>query len=323
MTDRLALPDPLLFVGGTPRSGTTLLRNMLAAHPWIAIPNESFFIHRVHDDLRRSNQLHDVGLAWHIIKRDPFFRAWRLDPHDVEGVLSRVAVSTYTDLIRALFVAFAESQGKTFAGDKTPTHALRFTWLAREFPTSCFVHIVRDPRGVCMSLTCMPWQLRGLVGAALTYKGYVQAALGAEPRLGRRLIRVHYEDVIADAEAELGRICALVGVDYDPKMLSYGDPGDPLPARHHRRSRGPLVSNARPWREQTTKTDIAVVELITGRTMKRVGYQLTAPRWSVRAWSALAGDRLRRAPSFWIEKTNHRLYRLSHPGRDNNPSLRR
>ena len=51
-----AAPDPVLFVGGVERSGTTLLRNMLDAHPLLALPDESYFIRNVYKELCRRGQ---------------------------------------------------------------------------------------------------------------------------------------------------------------------------------------------------------------------------------------------------------------------------
>ncbi|MEM7312453.1 MAG: sulfotransferase, partial [Planctomycetota bacterium] len=41
-----ATSNPFLFVGGCPRSGTTLLQRMLDAHPELAVANDTHFIPR-------------------------------------------------------------------------------------------------------------------------------------------------------------------------------------------------------------------------------------------------------------------------------------
>src|SRR6187551_3800317 len=44
LSEFAALPDRPVMIGGCPRSGTTLLRTMLHAHPELAIPRETRFV---------------------------------------------------------------------------------------------------------------------------------------------------------------------------------------------------------------------------------------------------------------------------------------
>src|SRR5206468_6235152 len=150
------LPDPLVFVGGSPRSGTTLLRNMLAAHTALAVPDESPFVLRVRDELSPRRRPDDVELAWQLIRDDVRFREWRLDPRLVEDELGRRAPRSYAELVRTLFAAYAASRGKPSSGDKTTGNAQAFELLAQLFPGARLLHLLRDPREVCMSLALQP-----------------------------------------------------------------------------------------------------------------------------------------------------------------------
>src|SRR5215469_8258471 len=109
------------FVVGAPRSGTTMLRLMLDAHPELAVPFESGFIV---DFYRRREEYGNLSLRQnairllHDIGEHPMVRRGGLIS-DPDAVLEQ-PVRTYRDLVDAIFRAYARRQGKARWGDKTP-----------------------------------------------------------------------------------------------------------------------------------------------------------------------------------------------------------
>src|SRR5207302_286502 len=140
------------------------------------VPDESPFLVQVHQHLSRRGQLEDVALAWRLIRENTRFQLWQLAPETVERLLEREHPRTYAELVRTLFTAYARDRGKEHAGDKTTWNALRFEWLAESFPASRFVHVLRDPREVCMSRAVQSFNRGGLTGAARHWRTHVAAA---------------------------------------------------------------------------------------------------------------------------------------------------
>src|SRR6266571_7436570 len=95
---------PMPFIVGTGRSGTTLLRLMLDAHPDLAIPPESHFLSRLGHNLvsyRRSGHLDVKGLVTDIL-RTKTFQLWGVDDDQVwkrVGIL--VDGASFADVIDA------------------------------------------------------------------------------------------------------------------------------------------------------------------------------------------------------------------------------
>jgi hypothetical protein len=280
-----SLPDPVLFIGGAPRSGTTLLRNMVAAHPDLAVPDESYFIRTVWAELVRRRCPDDLELAWDLIRRERFFKQWKLDPARVDEMLAAHPPDTYPDLIRVLFAAHAASVGKPLSADKTPSHAHNFDWLAARFPGTRFVHVLRDVREVCTSLSVQPWHHGGIAEAAWEWMSDVRRARRAVVGLTNRFIEVRYEDLVARPEAELRRLCEFAEIPFSEAMLDYPRSAHLLLDGHHTRSRGLPQPGARYWQDELEPDDIALIELIAGRTMDEVGYECVTdwPRMRVRA----------------------------------------
>lgn len=270
-------PDPLLFIGGAMRSGTTWLRNMLDAHPLLALPNESFFIRNVWKELVRREAVDDTVLAWRLIREARFFKQWGLDPAEAELVLAQHPPHCYADLIRALFAAYAHREGKPFSADKTPNHAYCFEWYAEHFPGSRFVHVLRDPRAACMSLAVQPWHRGGLQSAAQAWAATVRRARQAQAVLGDRFLEVRYEDLVRRPDEELERLCSFAGLPFVDEMLSYPTKARLLLDRHHRMSRLAPRMGLRQWEEELRPDDIALIELIARVPMIHAGYEPVSP----------------------------------------------
>lgn len=282
--------DPILFLGGVERSGTTLLRNMLDAHPLLAVPRESYFVIDVYAALQEAGRIDDVELAWDMIRHHAFFVAWELGEEPVVSMMKRHPPGSYADLVRVIFAAYAESEGKPFSADKTPVNALKFRLLAQLFPNSRFVHVVRDPREVCMSLTVQFWHRHGISAAATRWAITVRDALRARENLEGRLQEVRYERLIADPERELSVLCSFAGLSFDSAMLRYGNSASLPSGTHHTRSRLAPSTGARRWQDWMSAQDIGVIECRCARQMAALGYQRVMTRPPARAAaSALVG----------------------------------
>ena len=259
-------------------SWTVYGKNMLDAHPLLSLPDESYFIRNVHKELRRRGQTDNLSLAWRLIREHRFFKQWELDPVMVERAIARWPPQTYADLIRVLFAAHAERDGKPLSADKTPSHAYCFDWYAEHFPESRFVHLLRDPREVCMALSVQPWYRGGLAEAAEKWSVTVRRARAAAAALGGRYLEVRYERLIADPESELRRLCEFAGLPFAHQMLAYPALTRPHPARHFAMSRTPPRVGVRHWRSELDDDDVAMIELIAGHAMTEAGYERVTTR---------------------------------------------
>jgi GT2 family glycosyltransferase len=300
--------DPIVFVGGSERSGTTLLRNMLTAHPTLALPNESPFVYRTYRRLARQGQAHDLELAWRVIRETDRFRQWELPASEVQQLLDRRPPASYGDLVRTLFTAYAGWRGKQHAGDKTTGNALWFTWLAERFPGSRFVHIVRDPREVCMSRVVQTFNSGGLPGAARHWRDHVAAARAAAAVLGGRMLELRYEELVSDPGVQLERLCGFIGIPFDPAMLDYGLSPDVIPQHGiDVHAREPLQDRLRPWRSELSKDDVSLIEFVASDLMDEVGYPREVRRLTPGAARMLARERAQRAQQRWLRKRAPRL----------------
>lgn len=267
---------PPYFLVGCPRSGSTLLRLLLGHHPKLTACEEFEFVTPF---LKRAPE------AWPCVHRYRAALPCRLDVR-LGKLLPLPHHTTFPELANALLWRLARADGGRRIGAVVHHD---FEHLPRLWPEARFLHLVRDPRDVTRSCVKMGWfgNPHGAVGmwrAAQRSWRELCTAVDAERRL-----TVHFEDLVADAERELQRICAFLGVGFDARMLAIE--ADTSYSR-------PDPSQCRNWRHSRKLDDIRAVEAALGDELTAAGYQpsgmqplaLTPLR---RAW-LFAGDRFGR-----------------------------
>lgn len=208
---------------GSPRSGTTLLRFMLDAHPELAIPPETGFLALGAKLSGRGDRL-----------RERFFRAvvnygvpspswpdFDVPEEEFRRALKEVKPFNVSEGFRTFYRLYAARHGKPRWGDKTPLYCQHLETIRGVLPEARFIHIIRDGRDAALSLREMWFSPgRDIETQAAFWRDCILAARRAG--LGRAdYLEVRYEELILNTRETLGRVCAHVGLDFEPDMLSY------------------------------------------------------------------------------------------------------
>src|SRR6185312_10265376 len=134
---------PAPFIVGVGRSGTTLLRLMLDAHPQLAIPSETLFLQELIKQTATPERFVDIAAA---------SETWPNMAMSREELSAAAAgASSLSDAIRAFYRHYARRHGKTRWGDKTPYYRVSMTGIARLLPEAHFIHVIRDGRDSALS----------------------------------------------------------------------------------------------------------------------------------------------------------------------------
>lgn len=257
-----------IFVVGTGRSGTSLLRTMLDAHPDLHLTHEaSFYV----DPL--GGRLADDGRAWFDRYRRSFSFAWLgVDPAAVHDRLSAQSAPRRRDAVAAVLAAAGEAKGARRVGDKTPAHSQHLGTIVEEHPGARIVHVVRDPRRVVTSMARMPWAASSHALNARFCQQQVRAVL-AHPG---EVCHVRLEDLVADPEAELRRVLDHVELPWDPAVLDPAarDPDSLPPFPWFQEALRPVEASP-PAPVELSPAWIRIVERTSRTTMERFGYEPT------------------------------------------------
>src|SRR5262249_50118517 len=110
------------YIVGSPRSGTTLLRLMLNAHPELAIPPEAPFVVAAPPWFRDGPRTFDAGRAVTYFLSREWFPVWSIERDALAEAMPLGASLTWADAVRRVFGVYARTCGKPLAGAKTPLH---------------------------------------------------------------------------------------------------------------------------------------------------------------------------------------------------------
>jgi hypothetical protein len=214
-TDR----SPAPFVVGVGRSGTTLLRLMLDSHPQLAIPAETHFVPELLErerECRMTSELVDAIVS---------ARTWGdfgLDPEDLRAATAGARGAA--DVLRAFYVLCADREGKPRWGDKTPGYVKRMRTIAGGLGEARFVHLIRDGRDVALSRRARGMGAEKPIGeVADLWKRRIESARKQAKHLRGRYVEMRFEDLVADPETQLRRVCELVELEFDPSMVAHSE----------------------------------------------------------------------------------------------------
>jgi hypothetical protein len=261
MTEPAPPSLPPLFVVGCGRSGSTLLRLMLDAHPELAVPGESHFIPELR---RRHPDPIEVDEVTAELLRTPNFRHWKVSEHAVWDRVRAVDAPSFAHVVEAAFMANADEHGKTRWGDKTPIYVQHIPLLDTLWPDARFVHVIRDGRDVTLSYLSLHWGPSTAWAAARKWRRDVTAGIRHGQPLGTsRYLEVRYESLVRDPRATLEAVTAFAGLAFDERMLD--------PAAH------PVRPDARDWRTQMEPDAVRHFEAIAGDQLHDLGYERRYP----------------------------------------------
>ncbi|MFO7534889.1 MAG: sulfotransferase [Kiritimatiellia bacterium] len=288
-------PPPPFFILGCPRSGTTLLQVLVDSHPDIAIPPESFLFDRFGPLLVSYGNLAEPAALRRLasdLLADERIRDWKLaaGPDDL---LSQIKESSAAGLFAALFLLYAEKQGKTRWGDKTPQHALRISELLAVFPAARIIHLVRDGRDVAESTARIAIGPCSILAIARRWKLYLNTVREAAGRLPpAQFLEVRFEDMVRDPAGLRRRILAFIGED-DSRCPPIGDEVPKTETRErssayaHHASLNKAISAGKigVYKSAFTARQVELFESVAGPELAAHGYALEnrSPRPPTRA----------------------------------------
>jgi hypothetical protein len=190
-----------VFVVGSMRSGSTMLRLILDSHPHIAIGGETGFM----GGLLAAKQIP----GWQ------FGQGW----YERLGWTEQEFDDRLREFYSGLFRRHAESQGKTRWGDKTPFHTAHMAEMAQVFPDAVFVGLVRHPGAVAASLHR---KFHYTFAEALSYWSATSLDLvrGASG-LGARFTLCRYADLLVHGERLLREVLAFLDEPWHRDVLEH------------------------------------------------------------------------------------------------------
>ena len=191
-----AVDEQGAFIVGFPRSGTTLMQQILEQHPATRTLDESAALDRAVDAVMPGLSLAEQVDALTPERAAQIRRLWR------------------------------DQVGPGFVVDKLPLHLARIDLIARVFPGMPVVVMVRDPRDCVVSAFLQDFELNPAMAeltdvgsAARLYRDVFSIWQRARDAGGVRAREVRYEDLVRAPEQVLEGVLDFLGLPWDPSVL--------------------------------------------------------------------------------------------------------
>ncbi len=189
---------PPVFIVGSPRSGTTLLRLILDSHPNLSSGPETQFL---------LNFQEIVGLHWYRIKRFGFEKKYWHEK-----------IAVFFDTFQ---MEYAINRGKSRWVEKSPNYLHCLDFVNQLFPECQILHIIRDGRDVVASYRDR-WGYGAAIKATKSWAKDVRLAQGFGSRVSpNKYFEVRYEDLVSTPESTLKSILEYIDEPWDPVLLKY------------------------------------------------------------------------------------------------------
>lgn len=203
---------PTAVICGHPRSGTTLLEQLLDSHPGVVSAEETAIFFESYLALRRAMPA-ESGMR-----------------ETLESATPNVLGELREWYFRSMQAFIGDPIGSRLLIDKNPSLTGLIPALVRLIPNVRLVVAIRDPRDVCMSCFMQPLPLNSVSSSYLSleetaaeYTSLMGFWLAMKPRLPNPAIEVRYEDTVKDVEAVSRRVLSFLGLEWDPRVLRFDE----------------------------------------------------------------------------------------------------
>ncbi len=281
-----------VFIGGAPRSGTSLLQAIFNQHSECTSPPESHlkesFVYAPTTSRRNSLSNHEQLLMF--LKKDKWIPRLNIDPQEIVRDFKEGAPAT--ELFTLYMEKYAAREGKHTLVEGAPFNIWFMKKLYADFPGCYILHIVRDPRDVVMSTIKAHYNTQidfPLENIAYQYmESYLQGPMFGEKLYGDRYVKVYYEDLVSKPLETIKYMCERLHITFEEPMLSFQESLSKVAAVEEgwkvNLTKPFIKDNFNKWKTEMRKQDIIWTEWIC-----RELFKLEKAHYSLSEWSEKGG----------------------------------
>ena len=266
---------------GSPRSGTTLLYDMLLSAGGFAVylaeSNVFNLLAPRCGDLAVRRNRQKLLQAW---LQSKLFRATGLNLRAIERKILEECRNG-GDFLRLVMGEIVREQGMQRWAENSPETILQLPLVKQLIPDALVIHIIRDGRDVAMSLGRVryvrpfPWEEhQSLMGSGVYWEWIVQRGRNYGRMLGPDYMEIRFEDLINSPQETLNRIGQFIDheLDYEQiRRVAYGSvskPNTSFTTEVFGQSFNPVGR----WRTGFPAEQLLRLERIVGTTLRELGY---------------------------------------------------
>lgn len=272
-----------IFIVGTERSGSNLLRLILDSHSEIAIPHPPHVLHyfaKLESSYGSLGDEHNLrALARDVLRLlDTHISPWPFRP-DLGNVVRDARPRDLLGIFGAIYEHYRERAGKSRWGCKSTFMIHHVARIQAAWPRARFVWLVRDPRDVaCSSLHSVFNPCHPVLTARL-WRAQQQLGFELERDAPEAVHRLRYEDLVSGPQEAVASLSRFLEVKPEPAMLQFfqGEEARRLASLSldWSQTASPIAATRTGrFRDELRTEQLAWIEREAGDTMRALGYEL-------------------------------------------------
>ncbi|KAJ1372825.1 Protein-tyrosine sulfotransferase 1 [Parelaphostrongylus tenuis] len=199
--------SPFIFIGGMPRSGTTLMRAMLDAHPDVRCGEETRVIPRI---LGLNSQWRKSEKEWN-----------RLQEAGVTNEVLKSAISSFIIQV----IAGHGAPAKRLC-NKDPLTMKSAVYLSQMLPNAQYIFMIRDGRATVHSIisrkvTITGFDLNDYRQCMTKWNSIMEVMDDQCSRVGDKCLKVYYEQLVLHPEPQMRRILEFLKIPWNDSVLHH------------------------------------------------------------------------------------------------------
>jgi len=271
-----------IVIVGAPRSGTTLLNDMLSAHPDVYMFPQTQFFNKIWGARNIFNFKRNRFKMLNIISKDTAVKRSGMDLFDRKNSIRENFddyFQEYIDLVNDYNV-----KQKKNIGDKSPRHTMLLKNIKRNLPIPVkIIAITRDSRAVLASMKARRLIKNVASGAAIwnTYSKHISKLSKFCPK--GDLVSLKYEELVSSPRECANEISDKLGIPYSDKMIEIKNNNSSF----CRNDVGGIYNNSlETWKNKLSSKEIKTITVLTKRYLDFFKYE--SDEISTRKVSALS-----------------------------------
>ncbi len=273
-----------IFMIGTQRSGSNLLRLMLNQLPEVVAPHPPHILQRMMPLAQDYGDLSDpetfsqlVDDVCRLVETNPV--PWEGVAIDRKDVASRCRGKSLMAVCGALYDVCAEAKGAKSWCCKSLANVNYLPQIESYFQKPRYIYLYRDGRDVAVSFRKAVVGEKHFYHIAKEWASAQELALRHMERIEpERFLRVRYESLIADPKQTAQRICDFLGLSYRPAMLDYHRSEEAKRTAASSDLWGnvtnPVIkNNTQKFLREAGEQDIRIFESVAGHMLDALGYE--------------------------------------------------
>ena len=269
-----------VFVLGSPRSGTTLLYDMLLSAGGFAVylaeSNVFNLLAPRFGDLHIFRNRKRLVDAW---LHSKLFRASGLQAATIRNQLLTECENP-ADFLNLVMSEICAAQGVPRWAENSPEGMLYLPLIKRLIPNALILHILRDGRDVATSLAvrryvrALPWEDRhGLIGCGLYWEWIVDEGRRFGHSIPADYMEIRFEHLLARPQETLDKIATFIDQPLDYEIIqrvAYGSVTKPNTSFSQEAANFNPVGR---WKKSFTPEQLLRFERLAGPTLVKLGYE--------------------------------------------------